>query len=185
MKFVNKSKAILYLCAALFIFIFHNALMPYIGYVVGGVVAVYAIEELLYIVIEKTAKEKREYLFDIIAQFLISAVLFCSSEDIERVCVIWGVWAILRESKEMTEAIGSLKISRFGWLNITESVVIIVLSFIMIIEPSVQHARLHAILLGVELILVIFFSDVETLMTKKAAVKKGEDPVEEEKMPTI
>ena len=48
-----------------------------------------------------------------------------------------------------------------------ESIVVIVLSFVMILEPTEHHANLHAILLGVELITVVLFYFMENFIDGK------------------
>ena len=192
MKFINITKAILYVALAVFIFVFQDRIMPFVGYLVGGVVGVYALEEFLVILFDKKETRKRSFLFDVITQLLISIVLMLSAGDIVKVCVIWGVWAILRESKEMTEAIDSIFKYGLGIINIAESVTIIILSFILILHPTEEHAHLHIILLGVELLLVIFFSFAEKVidaitLKKKGTVlsKEGSDVKEDMDDPTL
>ena len=98
-----------------------------------------------------------------ITQLFIGTVLFLVSRDIIKVCLIWGVWSILRESKEMAEAIENIVKNRLGILNVIESVIVIILSFLLILEPNEEHVRLHVILLGIELITVVVFFFLELL----------------------
>ena len=161
MKFWHLSKVVLYLTLAVVIFILNNSVMSYVGILVGGIVCLYAAEEFIIFAIKKELFNNPYHLFDGIAQFLIGAVLFIVSNDIAKVCVVWGVWAILRESKELAEAIDNLSKNKTDIINITESVIVIVLSFFMIINPDDAHARLHVFLLAIELIIVVLFYFME------------------------
>ena len=74
-------------------------------------------------------------------------------EEYETVCIIWAVWSILRESVELQEIVsGELHIS-LGILSGVESVAVIVLSVMLMIEPGEHHAMIHSYLLCVELVL--------------------------------
>lgn len=167
MKIVRISKAVLYIAIATLIFILNSRIMPYVGYLVGGVITLYALEELFVILIEKDRSYGRAFLYDVVAQLLISALLFISANDISAVCIVWGVWSILRESREMTRAIAKLKVYRLGIISIAESVAVIFLSFLMVVHPDENHAFFHTILLGIELVLVVVFYYLEVLMVKK------------------
>lgn len=169
MKKWEISKAILYFIAAVLIFIFNKSITPYAGILVGAVVCVYAFEELIISAINKKLFYDTFHLFDGIAQILIGTILFLVSSDIVKVCLTWGVWSILRESKELAVAVKDIITKRFGFLSIVESVVVIVLSFIMILEPTEGHANLHVILLGIELLTVVLFYLMESFADKKRA----------------
>nr|MBO4517643.1 hypothetical protein [Clostridia bacterium] len=163
------SKAVLYLVAAILIFIFNQSITPYAGILVGAVVCVYAFEELIVSAVNKKLFSDTFHLFDGIAQILIGVILFLVSYDIIKVCLVWGVWSVLRESKELAVAVKSVITKRLGFLSAIESVVVIVLSFMMILEPSEHHAHLHVILLGVELITVVLFYFMERFIDGKRA----------------
>ena len=98
-------KAVLYLTLAVFIFVLNKTIMPYVGILVGAIVCLYAAEEFIVNVAKKTLISDAYRLFEGIAQLLIGIILFIVSDDIIKVCLVWGVWSILRESKEMAEAI--------------------------------------------------------------------------------
>lgn len=160
-------KAVLYLLIALCVFVFNKALMPYVGYLVGGVVCLYAVEELAVYAVKKTLFSDAYHLFDGIAQLLIGIILFIVSNDVIKVCLVWGVWSILRESKEMAEAIKKIPLRKSESINVAESIIIIALSFLMILEPNEDHAFLHIILLGAELVIVVLFYFAEVLGNRR------------------
>ena len=110
---------------------------------------------------------------------LIGIILFVVSYDIIKVCLVWGVWSILRESKEMAEAITKLSARKTEIINVVESVIIIALSFTMILEPNESHAYLHIILLGIELVIVVLFYFAEIggkiIMKRKSQTTENND----------
>lgn len=173
-------KAVLYSALAVFIFVLNDLIMPYVGILVGGVVCLYAVEELAVYAAKKSLFSDAYHLFDGIAQLLIGVILFIVSSDIIKVCLVWGVWSILRESKEMAEAINRLSRRKSEIINIIESIVIIALSFLMILEPIEEHAHLHLILLGVELIVVVLFYCVEVFENKFLQRRSKENDDSEE-----
>ena len=159
-------KAVLYLALAICIFVLNDTVMPYVGILVGAVVCLYAAEEFAVCAAKKVLFSDAYHLFDGIAQLLIGIILFIVSDDIIKVCLVWGVWSILRESKEMAEAIKKLPTRKSEIINVIESVTIIALSFLMILEPNDDHAYLHMILLGVELVIVVLFYYIEVFENK-------------------
>ena len=147
-KFLKLTKTILYLSAGILIFIFFRSILPYVAYVVGGAMLLYALEELIFQIV------KREYakLADPLIQIALAVLLFFSNDDIVKVCVIWGVWTLLREGHEITVVLMEIKTKRLAFLDILESIVEIVFSILMILTPGGHHATVHLILLGVELV---------------------------------
>lgn len=166
-------KAISYLIASILIFIFNRSIMPYVGIVVGAVVCIYAMEELIVAAAKRTLFDNPYLLSDGIVQLLIGAVLFLVSFDIFKVCLVWGVWSILRESKEFAEAVKNLSQKKLGIINVVESVVVVILSFFLVLEPNEEHARLHVFLLATELAIVVFFYFAE-ILRDFLAKKKGQ-----------
>ncbi|MBR0189554.1 MAG: hypothetical protein IJQ23_04135 [Clostridia bacterium] len=173
-------KAVLYLTLAVFIFVLNKTIMPYVGILVGAIVCLYAAEELAVYAARKTLFSDAYHLFDGIAQLLIGIILFIVSDDIIKVCLVWGVWSILRESKEMAEAIKKLPTRKSEIINVIESVTIIALSFLMILESNEDHAYLHMILLGVELVIVVLFYYIEVFENKFLQRKSKEKDDSEE-----
>lgn len=174
MKNWQTLKAILYLALALLIFIFNGAVMSYVGFLVGGTVFLYAAEELIVLTARRELFNSPFHLFDGIAQLLIGVILFLVSDDVFKVCLVWGVWSILRESKEMAEAIVKLPKRKLCVINVIESVVVIVLSFLMIVNPSEARAHLHVLLLGAELVIVVVFYCLESWFYKNRENTDGE-----------
>lgn len=167
-------KAAIYISAAILIFIFHETVMPGVAFLVGAVILAYAVEEFWLLIRER----KYADLAGSLIQFVLAILLFIVHEEIVSVCIIWGVWSIIREGREMTHALAHIRVHRLALLNIAESVVVAFLSATMILEPGHHHAHTHVILLGIELILEILFPLAEEGLDRLIKRRKSSPPEE-------
>ena len=170
MKSVHVIKLIVFCLAGALVIIFHDAIMKndgaLVGIIVGSAVLLYGIDMTVNGILLRRLFGENFLFFGALSQFLIAAALFSVTGSIESVCIVWAVWSILREGKEMSESIHRLFQKKPGLLNIAESVVVIVFSFTMIIEPGEHHASFHVYLLGIELILEVAFMCVNILFDR-------------------
>ena len=153
-------KTVVYLVAAALLFIFHEGAMEIVPYLVGSVIFVYATETLAVAISTKKILTGHVTLFEFLIQILIGVILFLVAGDTVKVCVTWGIWSILRESKEITEAVNHLLRKKPGLLNAIESIIIIVMSFFMVLEPTEHHIHTHIFLLGAEFICNVLFMNM-------------------------
>lgn len=167
-KALKITKAALYITAGILIFFLYETMMPYVAFLVGGVVFAYALEELCF----QIARKKYADLAGSLIQIILAVLLFLSHSEIEKICVIWGVWSIIREGRELTHALSHIKESMLAVLDILESVVVTVLSVMLVLTPGEHHAKIHLIILGVELILEIVFPFLEELVQRKKEKKQ-------------
>ena len=164
------TKAVLYITAAVLIFIFYKSIMPYVAFLVGGVILAYALEELGF----QIARRHFAELAGSLIQIVLAVLLFLSHSEIEKVCVIWGVWSIIREGRELSHALAHIKKNIRASLNILESIVVTVLSVMLVLTPGEHHAQIHLIILGVELILEILFPFLDEVVER--IKQKKEEP---------
>ena len=180
-KLLRWSKGILYIFAAVMIFLFHEEIIPHVAFLVGGVVLAYALEELIYLLAERHFADIAESLI----QIVLAILLFLVHDDIIKICVIWGVWSIIREGREMTRALVHLKTKRLALVDIAESVTVTVLSAFLVLEPGHHHAKIHLILLGIELLLEILFplleKGLDRLLTRRKQSKSASQTKENAK----
>ena len=167
-KTLKITKAVLYITAGILIFFLYEKMMPYVAFLVGGVVLAYALEELGF----QIARRKFTDIAGSLIQIILAVLLFLSHDEIEKVCVIWGVWSIIREGRELSHALSHVKESAVTALNILESISVTVLSIMLVLTPGEHHAKIHLIILGVELILEILFPFLEELVQRKKAKKQ-------------
>ncbi len=159
-KALKITKAALYITVGILIFFLYETIMPYVAFLVGGVVLLYALEELGF----QIARRQFADLAGSLIQIILAVLLFLSHSEIEKVCVIWGVWSIIREGRELSHALSHIKKSAVAALNVLESIVVTVLSVMLVLTPGEHHAKIHLIILGVELILEVAFPLLEYLI---------------------
>ena len=197
MKTDQLIKTVLYLLAGIAVLVLNNVIMEahYVGVIVGLVMFFYAVDIILICIAEKKMLHKDGF-FMALMHVLLAVGMFIVVKDLEKVCIIWAVWSILREGGEISECVHRLYHKRPALISLAESVVIIVFSFMMMTDPTEHHAHFHVILLGIELILEVTFpilnGILDDIIDKRAAAKaasasgettvneplKQEDPVE-------
>ena len=74
-------------------------------------------------------------------------------EVVKMTCVIWATWSIIREAFEIREIITEVKTTVLKIISGIESIAVIVLSVMLILEPGEHHAMIHLYLLLAELVL--------------------------------
>lgn len=170
----------LYLAVGILIIIFNTQLMDDIPQLVGSMMIIFGLEGIIKEIKLKTIDTEYTRFYDNEILIALAIVLFfIGDKDFEVSCTIWAVWSILREGRELAEEMHKRKISIASNLSILESVIVIILSIILIIDP-IKHARSHIILLGVELILAVIFPTIDyyTSKYKKKKIEKAESAEE-------
>lgn len=165
----NLIKLGVYVILAVLIFIFRTELVENLKFFIGGLMILYAVEEILFIAlhhIHHIFHEDKVYLGFI--ELVLGVVLLCANLSIESVCIIWATWSILRESYEIKEIACELKNIVPKIVSGAESLVIIVFSIMLLIEPGEHHAMIHLYLLLVELVVAPLTPLLDELLTKKS-----------------
>ena len=135
------------------VFFLRAPLVVNLNYFIGGLMLLYSLEGFLFAVLyerEHFFHNGKIYLAFIDALFGLT--LLIAHVSYESVCVIWATWSILRESYEIKEIVCELKHWIPRLMSGLESVVVIVFSIMLILEPGEHHAMIHAYLLLAELI---------------------------------
>ncbi len=151
------------------VMIFYKTLYRYVNDIVGAVMVAYGIEEICFSIFGIKEDRENEAITSgsiLIVLGLVELVLLKGEKNFESACVIWAVWAILREGKELSEVIRKITKKRPFIINATESIVSLVLSVLLILEPK-EHAYVHLILLGIELVSKVWFEFVDYLFDKR------------------
>lgn len=161
-------KLIVYAILAILIFVFRKEMVENLKYFIGGLMLLYGLEEILFEIIysrKHILHQSKLYLGFI--ELLLGAVVLSVPMAYASVCIIWATWSILRESYEIKEVFCELKRLVPKILSATESIVIIVFSILLIIEPGEHHAMIHLFLLLVELIVSPLTPLLDELLSKK------------------
>ncbi len=164
----NLIKLGVYLVLAILIFIFKEQLVEHLKFFIGGLMILYAVEEILFIIIHHIhhiLHEDKVYLGFI--ELILGIVLMCVNVSYESVCIIWATWSILRESYEIKEIACELKHIVPKIISGVESLVIISFSILLIIEPGEHHAMIHLYLLLAELVIAPLTPLLDELLMKK------------------
>lgn len=164
----NLIKLGLYVVLAVLIFIFREQLVEHLKFFIGGLMILYAVEEILFIIIHHIhhiLHEDKVYLGFI--ELILGIVLMCVNVSYESVCIIWATWSILRESYEIKEIACELKHIVPKIISGVESLVIIIFSILLIIEPGEHHAMIHLYLLLAELVIAPLTPLLDELLMKK------------------
>ena len=180
-------KSIVYILAGCLIMTFSEKMMEYAVILVGTTMTVYAVETIVVSIIKKTVLHEDNELFEGLILILLAIVLlFTDKNNLEKVCVIWAIWSILRETEEIKECLHEnfhKELHNFSQtLNIihcVDSGVIIVMSLLMLLSPSEKTVHAHVILLGLELILEVSFPLMNSLVLTilKKTQKHADDSV--------
>jgi len=179
-------KSVSYLTAGILIACFSEEMMDYAVALVGTVMTIYAVETIIISIFKKTVLHEDNELFEgLILCLLAIVLLFTDKNNLEKVCVIWAIWSILRETEEIKECLHINVYKKphaytkaVNYVHIAESSVVIVLSLLMLLSPSEKTAHTHIILLGLELILEVAFPLVNSfgeLIYKMIRKRKGDD----------
>ena len=166
-------KQIVFVALAICVFIFRETLVEQLRYFIGGLMIFYGLEELLFEIIyagKHFLHKDKLYLGAI--EVLFGLVLLFVSISYEGVCIIWATWSILREAFEIKEATTEVKNIILKLITLAESVAVIVLSVMLIMEPGEHHALIHMYLLLLELVLNPLIPLLDEIILEKKAKKK-------------
>jgi len=162
MKIYRNVKFILFLAAGILVFVFDFFFLENIANLynlVGSVMVFYGLEATVIMAVKKEIKEEKMLLTNQILTLLLGLILLFmpqTENNIIVLSVLWSVWAITRESEEINEKVlKNLDCKVTAVLNFAESVVVIVFSVLLILNPSEHHLHSHLLLLGAELILEV------------------------------
>lgn len=139
---------------AILVFIFREPLVEHLKYFIGGLMVLYGLEEILFEILysrHHILHQGKLYLGGI--ELLLGAVVLSVPMTYESVCIIWATWSILREAYEIKEVFSEIKCLAPKIISAIESIVIIVFSVLLIMEPGEHHAMIHLYLLLAELII--------------------------------
>ena len=168
----------IYTVLAILVFIFKDTLVEYLKYFIGGLLLLYGLEEILFEIVFKDKDfwhQDKIYLglVEIVFGVTLLIIHLPYEADYEAVCVMWATWSIVRESFEIKELVTEIKSWTLTILSGIESIAVIVLSAMLILEPSPHHAMIHIYLLLVELVLTPLIPLLDEIMLKNKKQKEN------------
>lgn len=142
-----------YLAFAILIFFFRVSIVEsHLKYFIGSLMLLYGIEEMVFSIIyfgSNFLHEGKVYLGFV--EILFGFSLIFAPLEFEVVCIVWATWSIVRESYEVKEIITELRYIIPKLISGIETIAVIILSIMLIIEPGENHAYIHLYLLLLEL----------------------------------
>lgn len=184
-------KAVLWTALAIFVLVVRDVFVHNLNYFVGGIMIIYGLEAVILHLLKKKSFFKKNKFFWGVMETIVGIVVICfvhvglpETTDYAVVCIIWALWSLLRETLEIEECVIEIGHGQPVFLSLTESIIGIVFSVLLIIEPGEHHASTHVILLFFELITTgLLFPYARLLVNylrKKHDEKKGIPFKEEE-----
>lgn len=162
---------------AILVFIFREALVDNLKYFIGGLMMAYGLEEIVYEILNHKLgfiHQGKVYLG--LVEIILGAVLIIGGLSNEMlfstVCIIWATWSIMREAYEIKEIIDEIKSITMTVISGVESIATIILSIVLIFEPTEHHAMIHMYLLLVELVLTPLVPLVDELIESQKRKRK-------------
>ena len=138
---------------AILVFVFREKLVENLQPFIGSLMIFYGLEGILYEVLCHRLHfihSSKSYLG--LIELIFGTVLLIAPLEYSFVCIIWATWSIVRESYELKEVVSDIKTIPPKILSGAESIAVIVLSVMLILEPTEHHALIHMYLLVVELV---------------------------------
>ena len=174
MKIYKYIKLVCYIIGAILIFVFRDFFVTNLRYFIGGLMVLYGSMAILNIALEKVKPiyDGHGFLFNTI-EIILGLVILILIREYATVCIMWAVWSIFRESIELREVLAHKLHSALAIISGIESLAVIVLSILLLMEPNENHALIHSYLLCIELVLTSSIPILNEFMFKD--VKKEEE----------
>ena len=172
MKIYKCIKFGLFFILGISIFFLIGTYLEYLRFFIGSLITLYGIDGFCSWFFEKDREQKMHFLFKAIVQTLLGLCTLLLIKDIKVICVIWAVWAILREADEIAEYYEMFKEKMPCLLGFLESVIAIVFSIMLLMEPGEHHVKIHMYLLVVELLSTVIFPQLRFAYLKFIAKEK-------------
>lgn len=176
---IKAFKLVLFIVWGILVFIFKDKIAEHsdiqLAILVACLMFAYSIFDIVDMIEKKKTLKAHTKLFDCIIQIAFGIIILADPnirEVYSTVCIIWAVWSICREGQELAEDLERFKEHIPAYLNVIESITVLVLSFMLIANPHPEHAKLHLILLGFELILGVLFPHADYFFIRRHEKKE-------------
>ena len=188
-KAIKAFKFVSFVVWGILVFIFKDKIAEhshehfYLAALVASLMFAYSIFDIVDMLEKKKTFAAHTSFFNCLIQITFGIIILADPlirENYSTICIIWAVWSICREGQELAEDLERFKEHIPAYLNVIESLTVLVLSFMLIANPHPEHAKLHLILLGFELILGVVFPHVDYFFVKRHAQKELAEKQKEE-----
>ena len=173
MKIYNYIKLLIFIAFSVLLFVFKDELIANINYFVGSLVLAFGLENLivLSIVNKKNAIKSIKFSFSIF-EMVLGLTIITAVTEFSHVCVMWAVWSLLRQSIDINEVFRREHKNVVALIILVQSIISIVFSILLIINPTEHHAVNHIYLLIAELMVIGLPPVIDELIFKYKAKRK-------------
>ena len=163
-------KSIIYIILLVVVLFIYKNVGYNANYVVGATMIIHSVFGILDYFIDRRERQViPKLVYDISILTLGIVLLFLGGSDyLVLICLMWGIWSIIREANEILTYIFTknehivLKI-----LGSIESVVSTTFAVLLLIHPSLEHLEIHYILLVIDFATTAIFPIVNKAILKK------------------
>ena len=154
MKVFRITKLVCFVVGAALIFVFKDFFVNNLRWFIGGLMILYGSLGVVEIILEKERPiyDGHGFLFFFV-EMLVGITILVFIKEYSTVCVLWAAWSIFRESIELKEIVDRKLHSVLAVVSGIESVAVIVLSVMLLMEPGEHHALIHTYFLCIEFVL--------------------------------
>lgn len=179
MKIYNFIKLAIFVAFSVLLIIFRNELVNDLHYFIGSLVFAYGLESsiVLAVVAKKNCIRSMKFAFALFEMVVGLTILF-AVRYFTHVCVMWAVWSMLRQSLDIHEVLKGEVKGAVAVVYIVQSVVSVVFSIMLILNPTHHHAVTHIYLLIAELLVISLPPVIDEIL--QMSNKKRKDNVENE-----
>ena len=177
MKIINRIVCGVFLIMGILVLVFNQQLYHNIDLLmisVGFIMITTRLSDLIRIIVYKQVKQETMLVLHKSFTILIGVMTFFLIKNDNKIVVfsvLWSVWQIMTEGEEIYEnALKNTDCKIYCFFNISESIIAIVYSIILVFNPTHHHLFDHIILFGIELTLEFLFPSV--LYLEKRIMKK-------------
>ena len=155
MKIYNYIKLFIFIAFSVLLFIFKEELVADLNFFVGSLILAFGVENIIVIVITQRRKSIRRIRFSFsLFEIILGLTILTAVKDFAYVCVMWAVWSLLRQSIDINEVFRGELSTVMSLIVLSQSIVSIVFSIMLILDQSEHHAITHLYLLIAELMVI-------------------------------
>ena len=173
MKIYKFIKLIIFIIFSILIVVFRNEAIDNLHYFVASLILAFGIENVIVsmIVLKKKCLKEVEFTFSFF-EIILGLTIMTAIRNFSYVCVIWAVWSILRQSSDIYLACSEKVKGAVAIVYFIQSVVTIVFSIMLMLDPIEQHAMTHMYLVIIELLVISLPPVIDDLLSNYQTKKK-------------
>ena len=166
MKIYNYIKLAIFIAFSVLIIIFREELVNDLHFFVGSIILAFGIESAIVSLLtaKRNAFKSIRFAFSMV-EVILGLTLLTAIRHFAHVCVIWSVWSILRQSIDINEVLRGEVKGVVAVIYLIQSVVSVVFSIMLLLDPSRHHAITHVYLLIAELLVISLPPVVEEMLS--------------------